>query len=78
MMKEAMLYDKLPDHSVRCRLCAHRCVIALGKKGVCQVRENQGGTLYALVYGRLITQQVDPVEKNPLYHSLCRDSVRRG
>ena len=68
MMKEAMLYDKLPDHNVRCRLCAHRCVIAPGKKGVCQVRENQGGTLYTLVYGRLITQHVDPVEKKPLYH----------
>jgi pyruvate formate lyase activating enzyme len=68
MMKEAMLYDKLPDHTVRCRLCAHRCLIAPGKKGVCQVRENQGGTLYALVYGRLITQHVDLVEKKPLYH----------
>jgi pyruvate formate lyase activating enzyme len=63
-----LLYEKLPDGKVRCNLCAHRCVIAPGKKGVCQVRENQGGTLYTLVYGRLITQHVDPVEKKPLFH----------
>jgi pyruvate formate lyase activating enzyme len=68
MMKEAMLYDKLPDNHVRCKLCAHRCVIAPGRKGVCNVRENQGGTLHTLVYGRVITQHVDPVEKKPLYH----------
>jgi pyruvate formate lyase activating enzyme len=67
-MKEAMLYDKLPDSKVRCNLCAHRCVIAPGKKGICRVRENQGGTLYTLVCGRVITQHVDPVEKKPLYH----------
>jgi pyruvate formate lyase activating enzyme len=43
-------------------------VIADGKKGVCQVRENRGGVLYTLVYGHTITQNVDPVEKKPLYH----------
>ena len=67
-MKEAMLYEKLPDSRVRCGLCAHRCVIADGKKGLCQVRENRGGTLYTLVYGRTISRHVDPVEKKPLFH----------
>ncbi len=66
--KEAILYDKLPDHKVRCGLCAHGCIIADGKKGICQVRENRGGTLYTLVYGRTVTQHVDPVEKKPLFH----------
>jgi pyruvate formate lyase activating enzyme len=32
------------------------------------VRQNLKGTLYTLVYGRTISQQVDPVEKKPLYH----------
>ena len=63
-----MLYEKLADGRVRCNLCAHRCVIAEGRKGICQVRENQGGTLYTLVYGRTIAQHVDPVEKKPLFH----------
>ncbi len=67
-MKEAMLYERLPEGKVRCGLCAHRCVIADGRKGICQVRENRGGTLYTLVYGRAITQHVDPVEKKPLLH----------
>jgi len=67
-MKEAMLYEKLSEGKVRCNLCVHRCVIVDGKKGICQVRENQGGTLYTLVYGRTIAQYVDPVEKKPLFH----------
>jgi hypothetical protein len=57
-----MLYEKLSDGQVRCHLCAHRCAIADGKKGICQVRENRGGTLYTLVYGRTIARHVDPVE----------------
>jgi len=67
-MKEALLYDRLEDSRVRCKLCAHRCQIAEGKRGVCQVRENQKGTLYTLVYGQLISQAVDPIEKKPLFH----------
>ena len=66
--QEAKLYEKLPDNRVRCNLCAHRCVIADGKRGICQVRENRGGTLVTLVYGRAIARHVDPVEKKPLFH----------
>ncbi len=29
---KAMLYERLPDGKVRCNLCAHRCIIADGKK----------------------------------------------
>jgi pyruvate formate lyase activating enzyme len=67
-VKEAMLYEKLSDDRVRCHLCAHRCTITDGKKGICQVRENRGGTLYTLVYGRTIAKHIDPVEKKPLFH----------
>jgi pyruvate formate lyase activating enzyme len=67
-MKEAMLYEQLSDNRVRCFLCAHRCVVAEGRLGVCQVRKNVDGTLYSLVFGRTISQNVDPVEKKPLYH----------
>jgi len=67
-MKEALLYKKLDNNNVRCNLCAHHCVITDGKKGVCQVRENRNGVLYTLVYGRTITQHVDPIEKKPLFH----------
>lgn len=67
-MKEALLYEKLEDGRVRCLLCAHHCVIAEGRVGVCGVRENRGGTLYSLVYERLIAQAIDPIEKKPLFH----------
>lgn len=67
-MREAMLWEPLSEGRVRCRLCAHRCLIQDGHTGICQVRQNRAGTLYSLVYGRLIAQAVDPIEKKPLFH----------
>ena len=67
-MREALLYEKMPDNRIRCHLCEHHCVIDDGKKGVCRVRENHEGILYTFVYGHTISQHVDPVEKKPLYH----------
>jgi pyruvate formate lyase activating enzyme len=67
-MKEAYLYKKLKNKKVRCDLCNHRCVIDEGEKGICYVRENNNGTLYSLVYRKLISENVDPVEKKPLFH----------
>ena len=67
-VREAMLWEGLPDGKVRCRLCAHRCVIFPGKRGICGVRENRDGKLYTLVYGRLVSRAVDPIEKKPLFH----------
>jgi pyruvate formate lyase activating enzyme len=53
---------------VRCRLCPHRCRIPEGKAGICGVRENRGGTLFAATYGKAAAVAVDPVEKKPLFH----------
>ena len=69
-MKEASLYEKLEHEAVRCSLCNHRCVIREGRKGLCGVRENRSGTLYSLVYGRVIAEHCDPIEKKPLFHFL--------
>jgi len=69
-MKEAYLYKKLQNGKVRCDLCNHRCSIEPGKTGICRVRENRGGTLYSLVYGKAIATNIDPVEKKPLFHFL--------
>lgn len=68
MLHDALLYDKLENGSVRCNLCAHRCLIHEGRRGYCQVRENRGGKLFTMVYGNLIANNVDPIEKKPLYH----------
>jgi pyruvate formate lyase activating enzyme len=68
IMKEALLYQKLSNKSVQCNLCSHLCKIPLGKSGICRVRKNINGNLYSLIYGKLIAQHCDPVEKKPLYH----------
>lgn len=68
IMKEAQFYRKLDGGTVACYLCAHKCHIEPGKRGRCGVRENRDGTLLTLVYGRLIAQNIDPIEKKPLYH----------
>lgn len=70
MEREAVLWEPLEDGAVRCALCAHRCRIAPGRRGICRVRENRDGTLLSLVYGRLVAENPDPIEKKPLYHFL--------
>ncbi len=69
-MKEAKFYQKKADGSVICQLCHQRCRIGDGRRGICGVRENQQGTLYSLVYGRMVAEHIDPIEKKPLFHFL--------
>jgi pyruvate formate lyase activating enzyme len=67
-MKEAMLYEKLSDGKVKCNLCNHRCTIKEGNYGICGVRQNSDGSLYTLVYDKIIASHIDPIEKKPLFH----------
>ena len=67
-MKEAMFYEKLENQDVKCFLCAHHCLISKDKRGICGVRENKDGVLYSLVYGKLVSMNIDPIEKKPLFH----------
>ncbi|NJP04585.1 MAG: AmmeMemoRadiSam system radical SAM enzyme [Chloroflexaceae bacterium] len=67
-MKEGLLYDRLNSGRVHCHVCAHQCTIPAGRRGICQVRENRDGQLVTLVYGQVVAQHVDPVEKKPLFH----------
>jgi pyruvate formate lyase activating enzyme len=55
---------------VQCSLCNHRCIIADGKHGICGVRVNKGGTLFATTYGKIAAEATDPIEKKPLFHYL--------
>jgi len=65
-MKEAMFYEQL-ENVVKCGLCARNCMISEGQLGVCRTRKNIKGKLYSLVYGKLCSVAVDPIEKKPLY-----------
>lgn len=67
-LKEAMLYESLPDGKVHCFLCPWNCKIAKGKGGVCGVRQNIDGKLYTLIYGKVSSIAADPIEKKPLFH----------
>lgn len=69
-MKEARLYNKGANSTVDCFLCRHRCHIEDGKRGICNVRKNEGGTLFSIFYAKPIAVAVDPIEKKPLYHFL--------
>lgn len=70
-VRRAMLWEALEEPGVvRCGLCAHRCRVGPGKRGICGVRENRAGELDTLVYGRLVAEHLDPIEKKPLYHFL--------
>jgi len=67
---DAMLWEPLADQKVRCHLCGHECVIAAGKYGLCRVRENVAGQLKTLTYDAVVSMNVDPIEKKPLFHFL--------
>ena len=62
------LYEKLENNRVRCFSCGHCCPIPEGQPGVCKVRFNRGGTLYA-PWGYTAGMQCDPIEKKPFFHA---------
>ena len=65
-LHEARFYEALPDGKVLCTLCPHDCRIAEGGRGACGVRYKRDGVLYTLVYDRVVSRSVEPVEKKPL------------
>lgn len=69
-MKEVYLYKKLSGKKIQCQTCGHRCAILPGHRGICGVRENIEGKLYALNYGKAIALNIDPIEKKPFFHFL--------
>jgi len=64
---KAQYYTKLDNGVIHCQLCPHNCHIKPDKKGICGVRANSGGELYAESYGQLSSLALDPIEKKPLY-----------
>lgn len=67
-MREALLFKRTKNETVECMLCRHRCKIDSGKTGICCVRQNHSGTLHTLVYDKIVSTNVDPIEKKPLFH----------
>lgn len=67
-MKEAILYTKLDDENVQCNVCLRRCVIANKRRGFCGTRLNKDGVLHTLIYEKVSSICIDPIEKKPFFH----------
>ena len=74
-MREASLYAKMPGKAVSCNLCQRRCYLKDGETGFCRVRQNIGGTLQSLNYGKCVSYCNDPIEKKPFYHFMPGSQV---
>ncbi|MGD2142292.1 MAG: AmmeMemoRadiSam system radical SAM enzyme [Candidatus Bathyarchaeota archaeon] len=74
-LTEAMYYSSLNNDVVQCQLCFRKCTIQAGSRGFCNNRMNIGGTLYTLVYEKPCAIQIDPVEKEPLFHVLPNSNI---
>ncbi len=57
------------EKKIRCYACAHRCLLKDGRRGICQVRYNDGGVL-RVPRNYVSALNIDPVEKKPFFHVL--------
>lgn len=58
------------DGTLECRLCMHSCRLHDGQRGLCGVRLRRDDRIDSLVYGRIVAEHVDPIEKKPIFHVL--------
>jgi pyruvate formate lyase activating enzyme len=64
---EGVLYSSLEENQVRCFACGHQCRIQNNHEGICKVRYNKDGVLFAPT-GYISAIHPDPIEKKPFYH----------
>ncbi len=61
------------NNGVQCRLCSHFCILTEAGEnslGKCRVRKNVNNELISLVGNKIVSYNIDPIEKKPLYHFL--------
>lgn len=61
-------WERAKSFRVQCKLCPHECLISVGGKGKCLIRQNHSGKLYQTAYAEPCSLSIDPIEKKPLYH----------
>lgn len=61
------LYKKINKTTSQCLLCNHHCKISLGNFGICKTRQNQNGKIIGIYEGKIISENIDPIEKKPLF-----------
>ncbi len=67
-VREAILYERLPDGRTRCGLCERRCELRPGQEGRCKTRVNLEGRLFTYVYGDVSAFESRPIEIKPFFH----------
>jgi pyruvate formate lyase activating enzyme len=65
--RELVVVEDADAKKLRCVACGHRCLIKEGRRGICKVRFNDGGTL-RVPHNYVGALQVDPIEKKPFFH----------
>ena len=68
-------WHPLPDGRIQCDLCPRDCKLHEGQRGLCFVRQMEGGEMHLTTYGRSSGFCVDPVEKKPLNHFYPGSSI---
>jgi len=72
--REGSLWRAEDGGAVRCTACGHRCLIKPGLRGICKVRFNRDGRLFA-PWGYVSSLASDPTEKKPFFHVLPGSST---
>ncbi len=72
---EAKWWEPAKNGKILCTLCPRYCKIGEGQPGFCFIRQNHGGKLYTLGYGRPTGFAIDPIEKKPLNHFFPGSSI---
>ena len=64
VIKEAMLYEKIGDNKVHCKLCAHSCKISQGKRGFAESGKTGTENYILLFMGRFQARRLTLSKKN--------------
>jgi pyruvate formate lyase activating enzyme len=64
-------YFKIIDsNSIQCTACYRACIIKENNTGFCKVRKNIDSRLVTLVYNKISSINIDPIEKKPIFNFL--------
>ncbi len=74
-LKIAKWWEPHENGKLLCTLCPRMCTIGEDQIGFCFIRQNIGGKLYSIGYGRPTGFAIDPIEKKPLNHFLPGSTI---
>jgi len=76
MFQKTQFQTKHKDGSITCGLCSRKCVFKKdGQRGFCFIRGRENDQLGLTCYNKLISMNIDPIEKKPLYHFLPNTEI---